>query len=209
MMVHQSVDVLKPDAVFILWSFISRMTWFADTYRRVHFVPEWVHKKYTQEHSAYLRLATESHGFFNFVRNFHLVRDRLLRLGIAYYWGTFEQFSREMLEPYLPLDGFAGCWKMMDLARDGSHGGLKSHAFFAESVISAMKRGALSRPRRNWLSTAEANGAVAVPYAAISGQPSTLDRINALLPRPIRELIGNLRVRRRVRAMKRKDPFIY
>jgi hypothetical protein len=209
MMVHQSVDVLKPDAVFILWSFVSRMTWFADTRRRVHFVAEWAPDKYTQEHSAYLRLATESHGFFNYVRNFHLVRDRLLRLGIPYYWGNFEQFSREMLEPYLPLDGFAGCWKGMDLARDGLHGGLKSHAFFAASVISTMERGALSRPRANWLSTAEAARAVAVPYGAISRRTSALDRIKVLVPRPIRELIGNLRVRRRVRAMKRKDPFIY
>jgi hypothetical protein len=209
MMVHQAVDVLKPDAVFILWSFISRMTWFADTRRRVDFIAEWVPDKWPQEHSAYLRLATQSHGFFNYVRNFHLVRDRLLRLGIPYYWGTFEQFSREMLEPYLSLDGFAGCWKGMDLARDGLHGGLKSHASFAASVISTMERGALSRPRANWLSTEEGAKAVAVPYGAISRRTSALDRIKILVPRSIRELIGNLRVRHRVRAMKRKDPFIY
>ena len=212
MMVHQSVDVLKPDAVFILWSFISRMTWFADAHRPVHFFPEYApssNKYYIEEHSAYLRLATESHGFFNFVRNFHLVRDRLLRLGIACYWGTCQQFSRKMLEPYLPLDGFAGCWKMMDRARDGLHGGLESHAVFAESVISTMERGALSRPVANWLSTVEAARTVALPYDPISGQPSALDRIKILVPRRIREFIGNLRVRRRVRAMKRKDPFIY
>jgi hypothetical protein len=138
-----------------------------------------------------------------------LVRDRLLRLGIPYYWGNLEQFSREMLGPYLPLDGFAGCWQKMDLARDGIHGGLKSHSSFAASVISTMERGALSRPSANRLSAAQAARAVAVPSGAISQQKSALDRINVLVPQSIRELIGNLRVRRRVRAMKRKDPFIY
>ena len=209
MMVHQSVDVLKPDAVFILWSFISRMTWFADTSRGVHFVPEWVHNEYTQEHSAYSRLATESHGFFNYVRNFHLVRERLLRLGIPYYWGTFEQFSREMLEPYLPLDGFAGCWEMRDLARDGLHGGRESHAFFATSVVSTLARGTLVWPRTNSESPVETIRSVPVPYGAISQRTSALDKIQLLVPRSIRKLIANLRVRRRLRAIKRKDPFIY
>jgi AcrR family transcriptional regulator len=209
MMLHQTVDVLKPDAVFILWSFVSRMTWFADPRRQVHFIPEWAPSVDTQEHSAYLRLATEAHGFFNYIRNFYLVYDRLLRLRIPYYWGNLEQFSREMLEPYLPLDEFAGPWKCLDLARDGRHAGLKSHAFFASCLMSAMDRGAASRPGENDLPTAKAPGAVAVQYGEPSRQESMLDRMRALATRPIRDLIGNVRLRRRVRAMKRKDPFIY
>ena len=36
-----------------------------------------------------------------------------------------------------------------------------------------------------------------------------LNRMFRFLIRPIRELIDRIRVARRVRAMKRKDPFIY
>lgn len=207
MMVHQSVDVLMPDAVFILWSFVSRMTWFAETRRQVHFIPEWSPDKDTQEHSAYLRLATEPHGFFNYVRNFHLVHDRLLRLGIPYYWGNLEQFSEKMLEPYLPLDGFAGRWKAMDLARDGRHAGLKSHALFAAKMISIMERGAVRGPRAKSPPTSKASGAFAVPDDARPRRSSAFERMK--VPRLIRELINHVRVARRVRAMKRKDPFIY
>jgi hypothetical protein len=98
---------------------------------------------------------------------------------------------------------------MLDLARDGLHGGLESHAFFAASVVSTLARGTLVRPRANCLSTVEAVRSVPVPYGAISHRTSALDRIQLLVPGPIRQLIGNLRVRRRVRAMKHKDPFIY
>jgi hypothetical protein len=140
MMVHQTVEVLKPAAVLVLWSFVGRMTWFAGTRRQVHFIPEWVQEPYAKEHSAYLRLATEPHTFFNYVRNFHLVNDRLSRLGIPYYWGNMEQFSDEMLAPYLPLDGYAGRWRSLDFARDGRHAGLKSHACFAEAVMSVVDK---------------------------------------------------------------------
>lgn len=144
MMVHQTVEVLKPAAVFILWSFVGRMTWFPDTFRQVHFIPEWAEDFYAKDHSAYLRLATEPQGFFNYVRNFHLVNDRLSRLGIPYYWGNLEQFSPEMLAPYLPLEAFVGRWKALDLARDGRHAGLKSHTFFADLVMSAVERDKVS-----------------------------------------------------------------
>jgi hypothetical protein len=140
MMLHQTVEVLRPATVFILWSFAGRMTWFPDTSRQVHFIPEWGEDIYAKDHQAYLRLATEPHGFFNFVRNFHLVNDRLLRLGIPYYWGILESFSREMLAPYLPLDTFVGHWEILDLARDGRHGGLQSHACFARRVATAIER---------------------------------------------------------------------
>jgi hypothetical protein len=142
MMVHQVVEVLRPAAVCILWSFTGRMTWFPDTRRQVHFIPEWMPEAYRNEHSAYLRLATEAQTFFNYVRNFHIVNDRLARLHIPYYWGNLEQFSQEMLRPYVPLEQFVGNWKALDLARDGRHAGLKSHLHFANLILAAIKKNA-------------------------------------------------------------------
>jgi len=140
MMVHQAVEVLKPAAVFILWSFLGRMTWFPDARHQVHFIPEWTSDYYAKDHAAYLRLATEPQGFFNYVRNSHLANDRLTRLGIPYYWGNLEQLSRALLEPYLPLTGYVGRLNKVDLARDGRHAGLESHAHFANLVIAALDR---------------------------------------------------------------------
>jgi hypothetical protein len=207
MMLHQSVEVLRPSVVFILWSFVSRMTWFADPRRQVHFIPEWAPSVDTQEHSAYLRLATEAHGFFNYVRNFHLVHSRLSRLGIPYYWGNLEKFSRDMLEPYLPLDGYVGCWEAVDLARDGRHAGLESHALFARRVISAMGDSGEAHEGEDAFSIGSETPVAVLPAPPRRGSP--LERARLFVTRPFRAGLGALRLRLRVRAMKRKDPFIY
>src|SRR4051812_4289882 len=81
MMVHQAVDVIRPDAVFVLWSYLSRITWFANPSVQAHF-HERQHAVHSQEYAAFLQLATDAQGFFNFVRNLTLVRERLLRQGI-------------------------------------------------------------------------------------------------------------------------------
>jgi len=143
MMVHQCAELLSPDAVFVLWSYVTRMMWFPETRRAVHFNPMNPPRDNPREHEAYLRLFTDPQGFFNYVRNFQLVNDRLLRLGIPYFWGNLEEFSPEMLRPYVPLDGYVGQWKRIDLARDARHGGLKTHAAFADLVIRVMERGGL------------------------------------------------------------------
>jgi hypothetical protein len=210
MMVHQTIEVLKPEAVFVLWSFVGRMTWFADTRCQVHFIPEWMPDVYAKDHSAYLRLATEPQGFFNYIRNFHLVNDRLLRLAIPYYWGNLEQFSEQMLAPYLPLDGYAGRWKIIDFARDGRHGGLHSHARFANLVISAIERDKVSLGTESHDKSPTLAKSVNLTDKRVS-QPgiSLLKRTIVCVTRPIREFNAYVRVARRVRAMKRKDPFIY
>jgi hypothetical protein len=209
MIIHQVVEVLKPNAVFVLWSFVGRLTWFADTRCQVHFIPEWIPDSYAKDHSAYLRLATEPHGFFNYVRNFHLVNDRLLRLGIPYYWGHLEQFSVGMLAPYVPLDGFVGRWQIVDFARDARHGGLRSHALFADLVISAIER---ERVGPNQIREERQALAASVPLALEPVAPVGISRPRRLGTfglRPIRQLINYVRLARRVRAMKRRDPFIY
>jgi hypothetical protein len=223
MMVHQAVDVIRPDAVFVLWSFTSRITWFASPRRQVHFLPEQAEREDSREHSAYLRLASESQGFFNFVRNFTLVRERLLRQSIPFYWGTVEQFQRSMLEAYLPLDNYAGPLEKLDLARDARHAGSKSHAAFAERLIATLDRqaanGATSIPVPSSADLAavhrgHSNVEVARrPDAASSaGNTGHLPRADLLSERwgaPVRNLLGAIRMRGRVRALKRKDPFIY
>lgn len=201
MTVHQSVGVLKPDAVFVLWSYVGRMTWFADTRRQVHFIPEWQPPTDTEEHAAYLRLATEPHGFYNYVRDFHLVSDRLARLGIPYYWGNLESFSDAMLAPYVPLDGYVGTWEIVDFARDGRHGGQKSHEKFAAQVIAAIERDELRAGETG------GHGWVRPPVPAEGPRRSSQPPRAAA--RPVRALLGRVRLRRRIRAMKRRDPFIY
>jgi hypothetical protein len=203
MMVHQSVGVLKPDAVFVLWSFAGRMTWFADTRRQVHFIPEWQPPVDTEEHAAYLRLATEPHGFFNYVRDFHLVYDRLARLGIPYYWGNLESYSDEMLAPYLPLEGYVGAWETLDLARDGRHGGLKSHEAFAARMIEVIEQDDLSP---------DAPGGrerIRTPVPDERSRRAPRVRRARLEAGPVHALIASVRLRRRIRALKRRDPFIY
>ena len=39
MMVHQAVEVLRPAAVFVLWSFVGRTMWFPDPRHQAHFLP--------------------------------------------------------------------------------------------------------------------------------------------------------------------------
>jgi hypothetical protein len=140
MMVHQAVELLQPAAVFVLWSFVGRFSWFPDPRHQVHFIPEWMPDAYSADHAAYMRLTTQSQGFFNYVRNFHLVNARLAQLRVPFYWGNLEQFSPSILGIYLPLEGFVGRWTPIDLARDGRHAGLKSHRSFADLVLSKVDR---------------------------------------------------------------------
>jgi hypothetical protein len=208
MMVHQTVDALRPVLVCILWSFVGRMTWFPDARHQVHFIPEWMPEAYVKDHSAFLRLSTESHGFYNYVRNFHLVNERLKGLGLHYFWGNLEQFSPGMLAPYIPLDGYVGSWKPIDLARDGRHAGIKSHAHFANLVTFAIDRAnvALSPLLTNFsLEGRTAPSQLTWPQY----QPPKPKRNKYAVASSIRELIDHVRLKRRVRAMKRKDPFIY
>jgi hypothetical protein len=205
MMIHQSIGVLKPDAVFVLWSFFTRIMWFADTRRTINFYPKSAPPGADRrDYHAYLRLATDSHGFFNYVRNFHLVRERLLRLGIPYYWGNLEQVSPELLGHYMPLDGYVGSWNRLDSARDGIHAGLKSHSDFAVRVISAVERDAVGWSAKD----IPALTTLTAPDISLR-VPSKHEVHNTIETSSIHALIAKLWHGRRGRAMKRKDPHIY
>jgi hypothetical protein len=207
MMIHQAAEVLRPAIVCVLWSFIGRTTWFANPRKQVHFIPEWRPDSFTEDHAAYLRLATDSQSFFNFVRNFHLVNDRLSNLGIPYFWGTMEPFSPEMLQPYVPLDGYAGNWKNIDLARDGRHAGLKSHDHFAGLIMTAVEKCERKTAPHTFSEAVSAPQPAPIP---LEPPKSTLSQFAAaILPGFISRAIDSIVVKRRIRAMKRKDPFIY
>jgi hypothetical protein len=211
MMLHQAVDVLKPDAVFILWSFVPRMTWFAGPRRQVHFIPEWKPNNDIQEYTAYLRLATEAQGFYNYVRNFHLVNARLAHLRIPYVWGNMEPFSRELLRSYVPLEGFVGPFMTVDgdLARDARHAGLQSHALFATEVLDAVDRLGVLHVKHDERTITPVRLPSPPPLPLSPRPPSRLNEITDLVTKRMLRLVGNVRLRRRVRAMKRRDPFIY
>jgi len=203
MTVHQAAEVLRPSIVCVLWSFIGRMTWFATPRKQVHFIPEWKPDSLADDHAAYLRLATDSQTFFNFVRNFHLVNERLLNLGIPYFWGTVESFSPDFLRPYVPMDGYVGQWSILDLARDGRHGGVASHCHFARLMLTAIEN---HRPAagREAPSDVVASPAPTRTWTGALGQAAL-----TLLPMRLRRVIDSIIRRRQIRAMKRKDPFIY
>ena len=135
MMIHQCIDLLKPAAVFVLWSYIHRMTWFADVNQLFHFLPKIRPAFPPKEHNAFLRLSTEAHAFFNYVRNYNFVHDRLSQRKIPFFCGSLEQFSTDTLAHYVSTDCFVGRWNRLDVARDNLHSGVKSHADFAARII--------------------------------------------------------------------------
>lgn len=202
MMVHQCVDVLRPDAVFVLWSYVGRATWFETARRQVHFTPGWPSKD-KEAYDAYLRLATDAQGFFNYIRNCSLVDQRLANMRVPYFWGNAERFSDQMLGNYLPMDGFVGRWERADLARDGRHGGPESHAAFASLVVQAIERNGLDRDNR----PGQVNQ---IPDDRLIARPDYRDRSGVFRTLvPVGRAMSGVRIRRRIRAMKRRDPFIY
>jgi hypothetical protein len=138
MVVHRCVDVLKPQAIFVLWSYINRLTWFETPHRRHHFLPN-SSSIPEAEHSALLRLSTNAHAFFNFVKNYNFVVWRLKALGVPFFCGTYEHFDIQTLKHYVPTHSLASHWRRLDVARDNQHSGVKSHARFAEKIIGIAK----------------------------------------------------------------------
>jgi hypothetical protein len=200
MVIHQSIDALRPDAVCVLWPSRARITWFHTPRRQVFFLPEWKPGIDTAEHDAFLRLATDAQGFFNFVRNFQLVRSRLAERGIPYFWGLLDPLPTDILDAYTGLDGHVGSWDPVDKARDGRHAGIRTHAAFAAAMVDAMERADGARPDA-------ARAAAPSPRYPTPTRPAgpQIDR----LPRIVRRTITATRLRRRVRALRRRDPFIY
>jgi hypothetical protein len=135
MMVHQCTSQLKPLAVFVLWSYVNRLTWFETPKRRYHFLPNLTTSVPEAEHGAFLRLSTDAQAFFNFVRNYNFVANTLQVLKVPFFCGILERFEAETLKHYVPLDPFIGRWNRLDVARDNQHSGVKSHADFAERVV--------------------------------------------------------------------------
>ena len=80
MVVHQCVDVLKPQAIFVLWSYINRLTWFETPHRRHHFLPN-SSSIPEAEHTALLRLSTDAHAFLI------LSKTTILYFGGLRLWG--------------------------------------------------------------------------------------------------------------------------
>jgi hypothetical protein len=135
MMVHQCTSVLKPRAVFVLWSYVNRLTWFETPKRRYHFLPSSTKFVPEAEHNAFLRLSTDSQAFFNFVRNYNFVENALKAMGVPFFCGILERFETDTLEYYVPLGPYVGRWNRLDTARDNQHSGVKSHADFADRII--------------------------------------------------------------------------
>lgn len=139
MIVHQCVDILKPQAVFVLWSYVHRLTWFETPSRRYHFLPNYNLSTPETEHNAFQRLSTDAQAFFNFVKNYNFVAWRLKAMGVPFFCGNLERFDVDILKHYVPTHSFAGRWSRLDVARDNQHSGVKSHADFADKMIAIAK----------------------------------------------------------------------
>jgi hypothetical protein len=139
MMVHQCVDILKPLAVCVLWSYVSRFTWFESATRRYHFLPNIYPSVPEAEHKAYLRLQTDAQSFFNFVKNYNFVAWRLAAIGVPFFCGSLDRFDADTLKHYVPMNSFVGRWNHLDSARDNRHSGVRSHADFADKMIAAAR----------------------------------------------------------------------
>jgi len=211
MIVHQTVDTLRPDAVFVLWSYVDRLTWFPEPHRQAHFMANFsgnVSARDAPAHGAYLRLATESHMFFNYVRDCQFVAARLSAAGVPYYWGNQDRLPLELLQRYVPLEGYVGAWTRTesDLARDGWHAGTNTQATFAASVIDALERDDLKLGHR---SAGRPPLPLPPPTRRGKARSPRATKVAAIVPDRLQTAARELRVRRRVRSMKRKDPFIY
>jgi hypothetical protein len=207
MIVHQAIEALWPDVVCVLWSYVARLMWIPEPGLQVHFLPRAGPERDFHEHSAYLRLATESHGFFNYVRNFQLVDARLGRHGIPYLWGNLERLSPDLLRNYVPLGGYVGQWRRIDgdVARDGQHAGVQAHARFAGSVIETVKRDRITPSRvAGRVDLPVPTEHLVPPYPMVRSRPR-----QSLVPSRISSAMGELRLKRRIRQAQRKDPFIY
>ena len=123
--------------------------------------------------------------------------------GIPYYWGTLDPLSPEELEPYTGRDGYVGAWQPMDLARDGRHAGIGTHAAFAASVVEAMDHPGSQGTGSGHTPPTRSSMTLRDP-----DEPTTTARA-VTLRRPVDRVLSTFRVRRRIRAMKRRDPFIY
>lgn len=135
MLIHQVAEMLCPSAVFVLWSFAGRMSWFPESDQQVFFLPSRFDRS-PRHHRAYIDLRSDAQSFFSYVRNVNFACDRLFRLGIPFLWGNLENFTMDLLAQYVPLDGYVGSWDKADTARDGLHGGILSHERFADKILS-------------------------------------------------------------------------
>lgn len=211
MIVHQTVDTLRPDAVFVLWSYVDRLMWFPEPHRQTHFIANFVGNASAEDTTAlaaYLRLATESHMFFNYVRDCQFVGARLSAAETPYYWGNQGRLPHELLRRYVPLTGYVGKWTRTesDLARDGWHAGADTHAGFAASVIDTLERDDVTLADRP---TGRPSLPPPPPTRRRRAERPRAAKVAAIVPDRLQTAAREWRLRRRVRSMKRKDPFIY
>ena len=137
MMVHQCVDILKPRAIFVLWPYIHRLTWFEEPDKRWHFKASATGMGTVRtEYDSYLRLSTDAHCFYNFIRNYNFVDDKLRLRNIPFVCGSVEPIERAILERYVNIKPYAGHVEFQgDLAHDNTHFGDRTHVKIAEMMI--------------------------------------------------------------------------
>ena len=93
-----------------------------------------------------------------------------------------------------------GSWDPVDRARDGRHAGIRTHAAFAAAMVEAMERADGGRPDEI---------RAAAPSPQYPTPTWTARPLSDRLPQSVRGTITAMRLRRRIRAMRRRDPFIY
>lgn len=138
MIVHQSVEILKPDVIFLLYSHIHRRNWFVNPNKVYTFLPGQSHiLSLDREFRALLRLTNESESWFRFVQNASAVDDRLRILKIPYFWAMQEAFPQDFIGQYMSTDNFypIDFDHALDWARDNMHFGRLTHQKYTRTIM--------------------------------------------------------------------------
>lgn len=134
MITRQTLDLLRPNVLFVLYSMVGRRNYFASSTQLYPFLPRMnFQKEFEKEYEALVRLTNPYDSFFRFAGNAALVEVEAKNRSIPLIWTTLEHFPREFLSRYLDTRGYIGAYPSIPIkARDGIHAGAPTQTELAE-----------------------------------------------------------------------------
>jgi hypothetical protein len=146
MVVHQVLPILKPDLLVVLFSDLSRRTFFPKFGHRMALLPSYVPDDAKAVHNAYLELQCDPNDFMDFARQHSLIDASAKLNGIPWIWqsknGPQDWPPLAQTAKYVRTDNMIDCpfpsygprataeALKRDLARDGMHAGPLSNKTF-------------------------------------------------------------------------------
>jgi hypothetical protein len=149
MVVHQVLPILKPDLVVVLFTDLSRRTFFHQFGYRTALLPNDVPDDHRVLHQAFLRLQSDSNDFMDFVRQHSSIDAAAKMNGTPWVWQTYVPHilpPPARLAKYVRTDNMIDCsfpgygaaatnaTLTHDFARDGMHPGPIANRTFGLAV---------------------------------------------------------------------------